>query len=64
VELLLDRKADVNATTDTGQTPLHLAAATGQPRYRAFSSNAAPIPTSKDKNGKTPLFYASRTSIR
>ena len=60
MELLLDRKADPNARTDTGQTPLHLAAATGQPRVARLLIERGADPKSKDKHGKTPIFYASR----
>ena len=58
IELLLDRKADVNATTDAGQTPLHLAAATGQPRISRVLIEHGANPRSEDKHGKTPIFYA------
>jgi len=50
----------VNAATDTGQTPLHLAAATGQPRVSRILIENGADPKSKDKSGKTPIFYASR----
>ena len=60
MELLLDRKADVNAATDAGQTPLHLAAATGQPKISRLLIERGADPRSKDKDDRTPLFYASR----
>jgi hypothetical protein len=65
VELLLDRKADANARTDTGQTPLHLAAATGQPRVaRVLIENGGADPKSKDKTARCRSSTPRGTSIR
>lgn len=36
VELLLDKKADISLKSESGQTVLHLSAATGQPRLTKF----------------------------
>ena len=58
VELLLDLKADLKASTNAGQTALHLSAATGQPKLTKFLIERGINPQSKDASEKTALFYA------
>ncbi|MBI4741402.1 MAG: ankyrin repeat domain-containing protein [Betaproteobacteria bacterium] len=58
VELILDNKPDIRAATDTGLTALHLAAATGQDKLATLLVQRGADPQSKDRDGRTPLFYA------
>ncbi len=58
VELILDNKPDIRAATDTGLTALHLAAATGQDKLATVLVQRGADPQSKDRDGRTPLFYA------
>ncbi|MBV5333516.1 ankyrin repeat domain-containing protein, partial [bacterium] len=44
--------------TDTGLTALHLAAATGQDQIVAILVRNGADPQNKDRDGRTPLFYA------
>ena len=58
VELILNKNPDIKAATDTGLSALHLAAATGQDQIVATLIQRGADPQSKDRDGRTPLFYA------
>ncbi len=59
-EYLLANKADVNATNNNSQTPLHIAALWGlQPMEQLLLNHGADVNT-RDKNGETPLLSAAR----
>ena len=58
VELILDKNPNIKAATDTGLSALHLAAATGQDQIAATLIRRGADPQSKDRDGRTPLFYA------
>ena len=55
-----ERNAEATAKTEAGQTPLHLAAATGQPKRTEYLIEQGADPKSTDRDEKTPLYYASR----
>jgi ankyrin repeat protein len=60
VPTLLDRQADLQAKNEEGQTALHLAAATGQPKLTRFLIERGADPQAKDFDGQTPLYYARK----
>jgi ankyrin repeat protein len=53
--LLLEAGADVNQTTDTGDTALHAAAAAGMPAVIQLLADRGAALDVKNKNGQTPL---------
>jgi ankyrin repeat protein len=57
IALCLERGADLNAADDTGQTALHLAAASAEEsdRILAFLAGKGANPLLKDQRGRTPL---------
>ena len=58
-ELLVERKADVNAKDKTGWTPLHYAASFGHRNVaELLLTNKADV-NAKDTSGHTPLHYAA-----
>jgi len=58
VELLLDRKANVNARNNMGETPLHWAAELGfRRKAEVLLANKADV-NAEDKCGATPLWWA------
>ena len=61
VRLLLDSGADVNAVTDRGSTPLHLAAACGFEKCVALLLERGAAIDSMDELGRTPLYMAGRS---
>uniref|UniRef100_A0A3P9KA64 Uncharacterized protein n=1 Tax=Oryzias latipes TaxID=8090 RepID=A0A3P9KA64_ORYLA len=61
---LLEHDADVNAITDRGQTPLHLAASTGLLDCAEILVNAGADVSAKDNRGYTPLDLARIWSHR
>jgi ankyrin repeat protein len=54
VKVLLDRKVDVNAVNDQGQTALHFAAMASDDVVRVLAANGARLDM-KDRQGRTPL---------
>ena len=60
VQMLLDRRADLHAVNGKGQTALHLAAATGQPRLTKFLIERGADVHKKDFDGQLPVYYAKR----
>jgi ankyrin repeat protein len=60
VQMLLDRHADLHAINKEGQTALHLAAATGQPKLtKSLIERGADVHRA-DSNGQLPVYYARR----
>jgi ankyrin repeat protein len=60
VQMLLDRLADLHAINEEGQTALHLAAATGQPRLTRFLIERGADVHRADFDGRTPTYYARK----
>lgn len=60
VQMLLDRRADLQAINGKGQTALHLAAATGQPRLTKFLIERGADVHKRDFDGQLPVYYAKR----
>jgi ankyrin repeat protein len=58
VELLLDKKVNVNAATNNGMTALHFAAQAGLDTVVAALAKAGATLDAKDKNGRTPVDVA------
>jgi RNA polymerase sigma factor (sigma-70 family) len=58
VALLLERRADVNARTGTGQTPLHLAVQLDYPAIVALLLDSGADPNAATDLALTPLHYA------
>jgi ankyrin repeat protein len=54
VKVLLERKVDVNAVNDQGQTALHFAAMASDDVVRVLAANGARLDM-KDRQGRTPL---------
>ncbi|MGH9592926.1 MAG: ankyrin repeat domain-containing protein, partial [Bryobacteraceae bacterium] len=63
VKVLLDRRVDVNAVNDSGQTALHFAAQASDDIVRLLVANGA-NPNAKDKQGRTPLDAALGVGLR
>jgi ankyrin repeat protein len=60
VQMLLDRHADLHAINKEGQTALHLAAATGQPKLTKFLIDRGANVHQADFDGQLPVYYARR----
>jgi ankyrin repeat protein len=60
VQMLLDRRADLHAINEKGQTALHLAAATGQPKLTKFLIERGADVHKADFDGQLPVYYARR----
>jgi ankyrin repeat protein len=58
VRLALEHGADVNASTDSGQTALHVAAAQRGEEFIRFLVASGARLDAKDKQGRTPLDIA------
>ena len=58
LQLLLDNGAEVNATDDEGETPLHEAALTGIPQNVRLLLAAGANPQCRNNSGYTPLDVA------
>jgi ankyrin repeat protein len=58
VELLLDKKVNVNAATNNGMTALHFAAQAGLDTVVAALAKAGATLDAKDKNNRTPVDVA------
>ncbi|KAK7909906.1 hypothetical protein WMY93_014590 [Mugilogobius chulae] len=58
LQYLLEQGADVNLTTDSGQTPLHVAAAQGQIDYAQILLEAGANLFARDHSGLLPLDMA------
>jgi ankyrin repeat protein len=59
VRLLLDKGAEVNATTDYGHTALHLAAMYGNDEVVPILLLSGADPSRRSRSGTTPLYLAS-----
>ncbi len=59
-ELLIEHGADVNARTDTENTPLHLASAHGPANFVRLLLDRGAEVNAVDQDGMTPLHYAAR----
>jgi ankyrin repeat protein len=57
LKILLDRRVDVNATNDGGQTALHFAAMNSDETVKLLAEHGAKL-DAKDKQGRTPLDFA------
>jgi ankyrin repeat protein len=60
VKMLLDRHADLHAINVEGQSALHLAAATGQPKLTKFLIERGADVHKADFDGRLPVYYATR----
>jgi ankyrin repeat protein len=60
VQMLLDRNADLHAIDEKGQTALHLAAATGQPKLTTFLIERGADVHRTDFDGQIPVYYARK----
>jgi ankyrin repeat protein len=58
VRMLLDRGADLHAINEEGQSALHLAAATGQPKLTKFLIERGADVHKVDFDGRLPVYYA------
>jgi ankyrin repeat protein len=58
--LLLDKKADVNAADNSGQTTLMLASTNGRLEVVQMLLAKKAVVNAKDKNGRTALMLASQ----
>lgn len=59
VKLLLDRGVDVNARTDVGARPLHLAVISGKAATVELLLQKGADVNAKGKGGWTPLYFAA-----
>ena len=64
LDLLVGFGADVNAVSNDGRTPLHVAAAAGDDAIVALLVLKGADAGARDKEGKTPLDLATTDAVR
>lgn len=63
VELLLERKADVNSQDSKGVSPLHMAAFEGRPNLVRLLLKTGADPNLRDRHGQSPIFFAPTRQV-
>ena len=64
VKLALDRRMDVNAPNETGETALHAAARMNYPKVAALLLESGARPDTKNKKGESPLDVAGSDTVK